>query len=373
VKRINILLCLVAVSALFTGCCYDVPVFVTVETSETPFLIKLEGGNETATLKSQEMLKKQQVATKRIQVSYRWVSTGYSPTTGKFVPNERVIVVDRAPVTREWHKEKGKAIWVESSDSVGFSTGISITARIEDNDDATTFLYNYPPDESASRVVTNTGMYKDDYRVGVSGLAGVMDEEVRTKVQEVFAEKAAEYTMDDLRPKKNEIIQAIRDEVTPFFAERGITITAIGMFGGFEYENQAIQESIDKVFQAQQDEEVAKAEAKAAEERKLALKLIGEGEASGAIEVAKGRAESLKLEADAEAAAIQAVADAKEYELKKLTANPEAYMALKKIEVDMERLKVWDGKYPVYYLGGGEGGDNLNMFLPAPKVSSTQR
>jgi len=253
--------------------------------------------------------------------------------------------------------------------------GISITARIEDNDDAVKFLYNYPPDDKAARVITGTGMYKDDYRVGVSGLAGVMDQEVRTKIQEVFAEKAAEYTMDDLRPKKNEIIQAIRDEVTPFFAERGITITAIGMFGGFEYENAAIQEAIDKVFQAQQDEEVAKAEAKAAQERKLALQLAGEGEAQKSIEIAKGRAESVKVEAEAEADAIQKVADAKSYELEKLTANPEAYMALKKIEVDMERLKVWDGKYPVYYLGGSEGGagDNLNMFLPAPKVSSTQR
>jgi hypothetical protein len=336
---------------------------VTVETSETPFLIQLEGANDQTSLKSEEYLKQHMVATKRVQITYRWVKTGYGATNGKYVPNERVIVVDRAPETREWLADSNRgtsksnqAIWVESSDSVGFSTGISITARIQNQDDAVKFLYNYPP-KQFREVAVNSG-YKDNYHVSVSDLSDIMDSEIRTKIQEVFAEKAAEYNMDNLRAKKNEIITEIRNEVIPFFQERGITITAIGMFGGFRYENPDIQTAIDKVFEAQQDEEVAKAEAKAAEQRKLALQLVGEGQAQQAVEIAKG-----------EAQAIQAVADAKAYELEKLTQNPEAYIALKNIEVEMERLQRWDGKYPVYYLGGGEG-EGLNMFIPSPKIST---
>jgi regulator of protease activity HflC (stomatin/prohibitin superfamily) len=195
-----------------------------------------------------------------------------------------------------------------------------------------------------------------------------MDTEVRTKIQEVFAEEAAKYGMDELRSKKNEIIGAIRETVIPFFAERGVTITAIGLFGGFSYENPKIQEAIDKVFEQQQDEEIAIAEQKAAEQRKLAMQLTGEGEAQKDIEIAKGKAESVKLAAEAEANAIQAVADAKAYELEKLTSNPEAYMALKRLEVEMEKLSVWDGKYPSYYIGSdlGISGENLNLFLPQP-------
>ena len=41
--------------------------------------------------------------------------------------------------------------------------------------------------------------------------------------------------------KKIEIIQAVRENVIPKFAETGITITTIGMFGGFEYEEVEIQ------------------------------------------------------------------------------------------------------------------------------------
>ena len=258
---------------------------------------------------------------------------------------------------------RDEGIWVESSDSVGFSTGISITARIADEANAVKFLYNYPP--KSSRVVSVASSYKDEYVVGVAQLGDIMDGEVRTKIQEVFAEKAAEYDMDELRSKKKEIIAAIREQVIPFFAERGITITAIGMFGGFTYENPQIQEAIDKVFEAQQDEEVAKAEAKAAGERKEALRLQGEGQAQREIEVARGQAEAVKLDAEAKAVAITSVADAKAYELDKLTVNPEAYLTLKQLDIEQRRLDRWDGQYPQYYLGTGSNA-GLNLFVPTP-------
>jgi regulator of protease activity HflC (stomatin/prohibitin superfamily) len=323
------------------------------------------------------MLAKEMVQQKRIEITHRWVKTGRAPGVGNYLPNEQLIIVDRKPETREWTADrtsgsttKDQAIWAESSDSVGFSTGISITARISDQPDAVKFLYNYPAQDG--RTIENPGAGKFSYIIKESNLADIMDTEVRTKIQEVFAEKAAEYNMDELREKKNEIISSIREEVIPFFGERGVTITAIGLFGGFTYENPQIQESIDKVFQAQQDEEIAKAEQKAAEQRKLALQLKGEGEAAEQVEIAKGRAEAVKVEADAEAEAIQAVADAKAYELEKLTDNPEAYMALKKLEIDMQRLKTWNGEYPSYYIGSdlGISGEDVNLFLPQPKTAS---
>jgi len=354
---------------VFAGCAYDTPVFVPIDTSETAFVIKLEGDSKQGSLKSEEMLGKNMVATKRIQVSYRWITLGRGWVNGEYLPNERVVVVDRAPETREWVSSSSKGtskndqgIWVESSDSVGFTTGISITARVANEADAVKFLYNYPP--KRERVIEISNAYKKDYSVDVSDLADIMDQEVRTKIQSVFAEEAAEYNMDDLRDKKNEIIGEIRLKVIPFFAERGITITAIGLFGGFNYENPEIQKSIDKVFQGQQDEEVAKAEAKAAEQRKEALRLKGEGIAQQKIAEAEGLKEAAIAQAEGEAEAIKKVADAKAYELEKLSQNPEAYMSLKQLEIEMMRLEVWDGKYPIYYLGGKQEG--LNMFLPSP-------
>jgi len=387
----------------------DKPVYVEFGTSDTAFNIQLEGAGEQADLRSEQYLKDNLVQARRQQITYRWIGTGrwYNWWDGYYLPNEQIVVVDRQPETREWTADpdsgtstKDEAIWVESRDSVGFSTGISITARIGEpegtdasavTDDAIKFLFNYPAKPDAERQIDCTAISgKDDYQVKTSGLAKIMDTEVRTKVQSVFADEAAKYIMDDLRFKKNEILAVLRGErfpvevtekanedgdvelvytypeaapesylsVVDFFEKRGVTITAIGMFGGYTYENTDIQTAIDKVFQEQQDKNVAIAEREAAEERKDALRLKGEGKAA-----------EVETAAEGEAKAIERIADAKAYELEQLQSNPEAYMALKKIELETERLKVWDGRYPTYYIGSpldGLGGENMNMFLPAP-------
>lgn len=309
------------------------------------------------------------VNARKVEIPYYWKQTKRigmmsweHSGNGEWRPAARLIIIDMSPETREWTSNansgtsnSNQGIWVESSDSVGFSTGISITARIASLEDAVKFLSNYPP-ESNREVVTEGGA---PFNVEVTGLAQIMDQEVRTKIQEVFAYEAAAFTMDELRDKKREILDTVQEEVIPFFKERGLTITSIGQFGGFTYENPDIQKSIDKVFEAQQDEEVAKAEAKAAEQRKEALKLKGEGEAQQQIEVAKGKAEGIKLEAEAEASAIQAVADAKRYEIEQANQDLETYLKLKDLEIQMKKAELWDGKLPVTNFGGGESGGNF--------------
>ena len=146
------------------------------------------------------------------------------------------------------------------------------------------------------------------------------------------------------------------DGVVPYFKKKGISILALGQFGGFTYENPEIQKSIDAVFQAQQDEEVAKAEAKAAEQRKMALKLKGEGEAAQVLEARRGEAEGIKL-----------VADAKAYELSQLQENPEAYLALKQLEIEQTRLERWDGKYPTTLFGGNADTPGMLLNFTAPQ------
>ena len=350
---------------VLAGCAYDMPVFVEWGPNCTPFLVKLEGDQQQATINSEEMLKQNMINVRRVQISYRWQRMGYWVTNGKYLPNERLILVDRSPVTREWTagketgtKGKDEAIWVESADWVGFSTGISITARIFSNDDAVKFLYHYPAGKVEKVALRNA--YKDDYEVKKVSLEDIMDSEVRARVQKVCAEESARYKMDELRSKKNEIMKAVEDDVLQFFKGRGITITTIAMFGGLHYENPEIQKAIDKVFQAQQDKAVAQAEADAAKQRKEALKLSGEGEAQKRQEIAKGEAEAVKT-----------VAEAKAFELDKLLANPQAYLALKQLELQTKSLEIWDGRYPVFFVVGGEAAGNMslpNLLLTVPRL-----
>jgi regulator of protease activity HflC (stomatin/prohibitin superfamily) len=379
----KLMLSMAVLCLCMTGCWkpYHEAMLVDIGTSEVAFLVetvndngqavvapKDKGENKKADGTLVDFYKNRMINARKVEIPYYWKQTHRrwvpwdTGSNGKWVPAARLIVVDTQPENREWTSDKttgstkkDQAIWVESSDSVGFSTGISLTSRIQNQDDAIKFLSNYPP-ATQREVVTAGG---EPFVVEITSLEQVMDQEVRQKVQEVFAYESAAFTMDELREKKREIMDTVKEEIVPFFAERGISITTIGQFGGFAYENPDIQLSIDKVFQAQQDEEVAKAETKAASARKEALKLEGEGEAQKSIAVAEG-----------EAQAIQAVADAKAYELEKLNANPQAYLTLKMIEIAKEGLEKWDGTLPRFLMGGPDMGDtSMLLNLDPQKVA----
>ena len=356
--------CMVALSALVAsgGCIrpYHEPVLAEISNSQEGFLIELEGENAQADVSAEEYLKSRLVLQKRIEIPYRWKQTWRLSNWGKWIPSARLVVVDRAPENRLWVADRSKGtsnkdegIWLESKDSVSFSTGMAITARIENRDDAIKFLANYPARPQGDSDPEQT------YQVKVSSLAQIMDEEVKNKVQEILSDKANEYNMDELRDQKTQITLEVRERCLEFFKERGITITTLGMAGGFTYANPKIQEAIDTVFEAQQDKQVALAEAAAASERKEALKLEGEGEAQRELEIAKGKAE-----------AIQEVADAKAYEIEKLAENPEAYILLKQLEIETTRLERWDGSYPQVLLSGGKDGDMPALFMGMPKIDT---
>jgi regulator of protease activity HflC (stomatin/prohibitin superfamily) len=234
----------------------------------------------------------------------------------------KVIVVDRSPVTRNWEagpngsSKIDQAIWVESSDSVGFSMGFNCTAFIKE-EDTSGFLYWYSS----------------------GSLANVMDSEVRGRVQQVAAEEAAKLPLDGLRDKKNAIALSVREDIIPFFAKRGITITTVGMFGGMTYENKEIQDSIDKVFVSQQlkNTELAKLDAQTKANERLILEAQGEATKT-----------QIKVEADAKArfTLAKAEADAITALTKAVSEGGPNYLQLKALEVQTKQAERWDGKLP---------------------------
>ena len=148
---------LMAISAMsifgVSGCIrpYDTPEYAEIDTSETGFLIPLEGNSEhQAKFQSEEYLRELKVAAKRVQITHRWSQEGRLVNSGRWISTVRLIKVNRSPVTREWTAEtttgtaaKNQAIWIESSDSVGFSLGFTCTSFIPE-EHAAKFLYWYP-------------------------------------------------------------------------------------------------------------------------------------------------------------------------------------------------------------------------------------
>jgi len=325
----------IGMMSLNTGCIkpYDKPEYIDVKTSETAFAFKVEGdSSKQAKFDSAEKLAANKVAAKRIQITHRWNQTGRWSHMGEWIPEMAVIKVERSPVTTQWestgdlkNKNRDNAIWVESADSVGFSSGFSLTAFIKE-EDAAKFLYMYPH----------------------GGLKTVLDTEVRARIQQVAADIASRYTLDNLRDKKLEISEGVRKDIIPFFETRGITITTVGMFGGMTYENPKIQEAIDATFIAQQEKVVSKAILDAQGDKNKKIELEAKALAQAAETQAKGIANGNLLKAEAEAKGIEAVNNA----LAKAANNP-LLIELRKVEVQKLQAEKWSGKYPDTVVGSG--------------------
>ena len=268
-KLITLLLVIVMACTLFTGCRkpYDTPEFVTIEASQTAFLIPLVGDSTTqSAFESEELLTEAKVATKEIQIPHRWVQTGRKHWMGDWKPSATLIVVERKPVSRSWESgdstatSANKAIFGETADQIGIYVGMNCTAMIEEKD-AAKFLYRY----------NNTP------------LESVIDTDIKKLVEDRFNIETAKYTSTELGAKKGEIMEAVKEYVIPYFEEYGITITVLGMKEGVSYENDEIQKAIDAKFASEQelviqqnknDANIAKAEAEA-----QAMIMLAEAEA----------------------------------------------------------------------------------------------
>jgi hypothetical protein len=338
-KRFLLIVALSA-SALLTGCIKPLEPkndIVQVGTNQTLFVVPLNGENQNSQVKfdSAQYERFKKVAVREYKASYYYLQTGRWEHEGEWRRSEKIILVDRAPITvtcavdnKANAKADNDAIWIESADSVGFSTGFSISALIQEADTAT-YLYRYS--ENALEKTIRT--------------------EVRARIQQVASSFAARFPLDMLRAKKNEMLKEITDDVIPFFKDRGITISTIGMFGGMTYENPAIQQAIDSVFIAQQDKEKSAAALAAQRDINAKSDSAAQQEKANVITLAKANAEGAKIKAEGEADAIKSVADA----AKDAASNP-TFLELRKLEIEAARYAKWNGQLPqtVTILGEGE-------------------
>lgn len=257
-KIIAITLVVVMICCFFTGCRrpYDKPEFVTIEASQTAFLIPLVGDTtEQASFASEELLEQAKVATKEIQIPHRWVQMGRRHWYGEWRASAALIVVERKPVSRSWESgdsastSANRAIFAETSDGIGIYVGMNCTALIEE-EDATKFLYRY----------NNTP------------LETIIDTDIKKMVEDEFNMAVAKYKSTELLSYKAEIMEIVKKNVVEYFDAYGITITVLGLKEGISYENANIQLAIDEKFASEQkleiqrnenDANVAKAEAEA--------------------------------------------------------------------------------------------------------------
>lgn len=246
-----LLLFFVAVLALTSCKPYHEDKYIEIKPNETAFLIPLEEGTQEnqAKFKSAEYLEKMKVAAKRVYTPTIWHQTGRMWFSGEWIPTVIVLKVDRAPVTREWTEdtdtgtEKRKQdINVESQESIGFGIGITCTASI--------------PEELASKFL---------YYYNGKTLNEVMDNNVRSYIQDVLTREFGSRVLNKCQSERKEIFEIMDSTTTAFFLERGVRIDNIGAAGEFHYINPEIQTAINMEFVAEKKSDAADNEVEAAQ------------------------------------------------------------------------------------------------------------
>jgi regulator of protease activity HflC (stomatin/prohibitin superfamily) len=315
----------------------------TISPNEEAFLLPLvDDVKKQTSTNNEQYLKENLVYTKQVRIPQQWVQKGYETfgPNGKWQSAAILVKVDKSPVTREWTADsnsgtsnKNEAIWVMTSDQVEFSTGWTCTARSASRDDAVKFLHNYP-----------NGALKD-----------VLDTEVRGKLQATFGLEVTDQPMTKLRQEATPHILRTVKEVTDFFKERGVTITNLGITGGFIYKDKSIMDTMVRVFNAEQEKAIATAGFQAQEEQNKAI-----------FAEAEGRAKALLTTKQAESDGIKMVADAKAYEIDMAKTDGQMYLSLKRMELERDKLEKWDGRFPTYFLGAAHSPDLL-LQMPVAK------
>lgn len=323
-KIIALAFMLIMVCCCFAGCRkpYDKPEFVTIEASQTAFLIPLVGDSSNqAVFESEELLLSAKVATKEIQIPHRWVQTGRRHWMGNWRPSATLIVVERKPVSRSWESGEStatsanKAIFGETSDNIGIYVGMNCTAMIEEKD-AAKFLYRY----------NNTP------------LETIIDTDIKKMVEDRFNIETAKYTSTELGAMKGVIMEDVKEYVVEYFKEYGITITVLGLKEGISFENPEIQKAIDAKFASEQE------------------LVIQQNKNEANLAKAEAEAQAIKIAAQAEAESLKILADAQ------AEANRMLSESLTEELLEKMYYEAWNGVLPYVY-----GADGMILQIPTIK------
>jgi hypothetical protein len=213
--------------------------------NETAFLIQLDGNSmdNQNRFQSEDFLEKNRIATKRVIIPHKLIDTCHNCWTHEWqeVSVAKLIVINRAPVTREWTSTNStgtsahnEAFNVESSESIDFSIGAVMTAHIAEND-AAKFLYNF----------------------GGKQLEEVADENVRGFIASDLSQQFGSNVLDYDRTHKVDVFNKAFADAKTYFANKGVTIDNLGFTEGMTYHDANIQRAINQKFEADMQAEIA--------------------------------------------------------------------------------------------------------------------
>ena len=231
--------------------------------SESAFWVPDAGDNKNSqqAFDSEDYLNSKKIPSKMFIVPHHKLgnSGGYWGVDA-YVPDGRLYIVDRSPVTREWLADPNKGtnkqnegFACQSSEGHNITVGVAISTNVLP-ENAAKFMYNYG-------VHQPDGQQEDPNVIFTSvwwgrSLSEVMDTKIRSKIGIMVCEELMSHPLlDDNRLAKDYMVQ-IRKDIEAYLISKGITLDFIGWADTWTFDKD-IQDSLNRRFAAVQDKEVA--------------------------------------------------------------------------------------------------------------------
>ncbi len=208
---------------------YPAEVLVEVPSNSTVFVVPLTDDGANQQTLSLDQLFEMGVDAQQVTIPRRKVATGWMPWDYRLVPTQKLLVIDRHPVVREWTaphttgtSATNESLAAETKDGVKLFVGLTVSARVSPSE-AHVFLYHF----------------------GSRPLAEVMDTNIRGFCKTTLTVLMKDYPLDDARGKKDVIFKQLYEQTEAEYKKLGIHVDYVGLDGGYTYQNPAIQTSID--------------------------------------------------------------------------------------------------------------------------------
>ncbi len=229
--------------------------------NESAFFIPDAGANKDSqsSFGSAEYLRANKIPAKRFQIPHAKLA-GSSIWTDFYVPTGRLIIVDRAPFSREWVAQssrgtspKDESFPCQSKEGLNIAVGMAIGASVSE-ENSPVFLYHFgvrPPqgDRTRPEVIFASVFYG-------RSLAEVMDGPIRNKVQSLVCSEFTKRSFDDANAQANDILKAIETSVGAYLNNVGITLDFIGWADTFTFDKD-VQAAVNRRYVASQDRAIA--------------------------------------------------------------------------------------------------------------------
>jgi hypothetical protein len=172
-----------------------------------------------------------------------------------YVPDGRLILVDRTPYAREWTATPdtgtatlNQAFACQTDDGLNITSAVSIAVSISPQN-AATYLYNFgvetPPGDPNDPAVIFTSSYH------ARSLTNVMDTVGHGLVEAAVCKSIGSRDFITANKDYNKIMDEVQVTAQAFLAQRGITVDYIGWAGTFTFDDD-VQKAVNNHFVAQE-------------------------------------------------------------------------------------------------------------------------